>query len=138
MAAATSARIREISRVVQGWHPLPDLQEGVGARGCDFMGFKLGLRELALRGQNHIHRSGHLNVHGDQFEDWGSRSDHLVVLLGIIQQIHIGDELYFGGVGMWVWPVKTLRPYFGRLDNQRSLGMVPVGRFFVLGVGRAR
>ena len=40
---------------------------------------------------------------------------HVIVVLGVVEDVHVDDPADLLGVGMWVLPVNTLRPYFGVL-----------------------
>ena len=138
MAAASSAQDHHIvfGVVDRRDATFPDLQEGVGAGGGDFGSLELGPGVGRQTKVGIFHAGGHLNIYGDdQVNDWVDVFDHVVMVLGVVEQVDVGvKNCTLVGVGMWVSPVKSLRAVFRRLHNQRAVAMIPVSRFLVLGI----
>ena len=114
----------------------PDLQEWIRTTRGDFQSFEFEPRVGRQGNIRILDRSGHLNVHrNDHFDVRIDVLDHAVGPLGIIDQVDVVEDQSFGGRRHVALAGEVLAAELRRVDDQSQVAVVPIRRFFVLGVG---
>ena len=113
---------------------LPDLQEGVGAGGGDLQRLELN-PGVGGQGEVGVLDGGrHLDVdRDDQLHVGVDVLDHVVVVLGVVEQVDVGEEHHLGRCRHVGLAGEHLAAVLGRLNNERAVAVVPVGRLLVAG-----
>ena len=115
----------------------PNLKERVGARCGQLQALELDPTVGRQPQIGILHRGGHDDVLGDDHLD--ARVDvleHVVGMLGVVEQVHIVEMQRLGRRRHVRLAGEAFAAGLGRVNDQRHLTVVPVGRLLTLALGR--
>ena len=114
----------------------PDLQERIRTARGDFQSLELDPRVCRQGDVRVFDGRGHLDVNRDDHLDVGvDVLDHAIGPLGVVDQVHVGEDHGFGGRRHVGFAGEDLAAVFRRVDDQCQVAVVPISRLLVLGVG---